>query len=173
MASAEEFPEFSTTPLPDRKLNFLLVDDDTICQFIHRKVLELSGYCHFSQSALNGKEAIDILRKAAAGAAHVPDIILLDLEMPLMSGLEFLKMFRELEGIDQERMAVVLLSSSESPEDREQVTALGVCHCMSKPFTNEKLDALLSMLYPTRPSYLHGVPEIDRRLTRNDHRAQK
>lgn len=148
MASAEELPKFSDAPFPDRKLNFLLVDDDTICQFIHGRVLELSRYCNSAQSALNGKQALGILGQAAAGGAPVPDIILLDLQMPLMNGLEFLRAFRNMGEIDRELMAVVLLSSSESPEDRRQATALGASHFMSKPFTNEKLDALISILYP-------------------------
>ena len=149
MASTDEFSKFSAS-FPDRKLNFLLVDDDTICQFINSRVLELSGYCNSGQAALNGKEALDVLRKAAAGSLPLPDVILLDLEMPLMNGLEFLKAFHDLEEINQGRMAVVLLSSSESPEDRRQAMAMGVFHCMSKPLTNEKLDDLVNMLYPDR-----------------------
>src|SRR5687768_8451945 len=82
--------------LPTRGLNFLLVDDDDICLFIHRRVLELTGYCSSAHSASNGKTALDILRRADAGAMPLPDIILLDLEMPLMNGLAFLDAFRGL-----------------------------------------------------------------------------
>lgn len=146
MVSADSLQKFFAAPVADRKLNFLIVDDDTICQFIHRRVLEFSACCASAVSALNGIEAVNALTRAAAGYAPVPDIILLDLQMPLMNGLEFLKAFRDLEGIDKERIAVVLLSSSESAEDRRQATAMGVWHCLSKPFTHEKLDALITVL---------------------------
>ena len=70
--------------VPARALNFLLVDDDDICLFIHRRVLELTGYCKSIHSASNGKTALEILGRASAGAVALPDIILLDLFAPAL-----------------------------------------------------------------------------------------
>lgn len=130
-----------------RKLNFLLVDDDDICLFIHRRVLELSDYCNTAHSAGNGKTALEILNIAAAGGAPLPDIILLDLEMPVMNGIAFLEAFRQLDCINKEHVSIVLLTSSVSLKDREYAMSLGVSLFYSKPFNSEALEAMVKSLY--------------------------
>lgn len=130
-----------------RGLNFLLVDDDDICLFIHRRVLELTGYCGSAHSASNGKTALEILNRAAEGAMPVPDIILLDLDMPLMNGLAFLEAFRKLECANKQRIAIVLLTSSVSEKDWAYAMSLGVNQCLSKPLTQESLNAVVQSIY--------------------------
>lgn len=130
-----------------RPLNFLLVDDDDICIFIHRRVLELTGYCGSAHSASNGKTAIEILQRASQGAVPLPDIILLDLDMPLMNGLAFLEAFEKLECRHKQAIAIVLLTSSVSEKEREYAISMGVSHCLSKPLTQESLDKTVSMLF--------------------------
>ena len=132
---------------PTKGLNFLLVDDDDICLFIHRRVLELTGYCGSAHSASNGKTALDILKRAEAGAMPLPDIILLDLEMPLMNGLVFLEAFRELQCPDNQRIAIVLLTSSVSETDRAYAMSMGVKACLSKPLTQENLNSAMRSIY--------------------------
>jgi CheY-like chemotaxis protein len=129
-----------------RKLNFLLVDDDEICLFIHRRVLDLSGYCSSTHSASNGKTALGILDDAAQGSIPVPDVILLDLEMPIMNGIAFLEAFQKLKCPKKDQIAVVLLTSSVSGRDLAYAKTLGVSQCMSKPLTQEALDALVHKL---------------------------
>lgn len=133
--------------LPTRGLNFLLVDDDDICLFIHRRVLELTGYCSSAHSASNGKTALEILQRAHAGAMPLPDIILLDLEMPLMNGLAFLDAFRGLPCADKQRIAIVLLTSSVSETDRAYAMSMGVKACLSKPLTQENLNSAIRSIY--------------------------
>jgi CheY-like chemotaxis protein len=139
-------------PLP-RGLNFLLVDDDDICLFIHRRVLELSGYCRSAHSAGNGRTALEILNHAAMGDAALPDIILLDLEMPVMNGLAFLEAFRSLNLPGKEHIAIVLLTSSVSEKDRQYAMTLGANHYLSKPFTMEALHGVVRTLYNCDPHF--------------------
>jgi CheY-like chemotaxis protein len=134
-----------------RKLNFLLVDDDEICLFIHRRVLDLSGYCSSAYSACNGKSALEILDHATHGSIPAPDVILLDLEMPIMNGIGFLEAFQKLNSANKDRIAVVLLTSSVSRTDVEYAATLGVSHCLSKPLTQQALDALVHKLYGSNP----------------------
>lgn len=138
-------PEKNPTRQPQKKngLNFLLVDDDDICLFIHQRVLELTGYCSTALSARNGKSALEMLQRAAQGAVPLPDIILLDLDMPLMNGLTFLEAFRDLEYPDKQRIAIVLLTSSVCERDLAYAVSMGVKQCMSKPLTRENITAFV------------------------------
>lgn len=140
-------------PLP-RGLNFLLVDDDDICLFIHRRVLELSGYCQSAHSAGNGRTALEILNRASIGDAALPDIILLDLEMPLMNGLAFLEAYNEADFPGKKGVSIVLLTSSVSEKDRQYAMSLGVDHYLSKPFTMEALHGVVRSIYNCDP----GIP---------------
>jgi CheY-like chemotaxis protein len=140
-----ELPE--SLPPRRRLLNFLLVDDDDICLFIHRRVLELTDYCGSAHSATNGKTALEILQRCALGAMTVPDIILLDLDMPTMNGIAFLEAFRNLDCPNKNRISVVLLTSSVSEKDKEYAISLGVKECISKPLTQEALNTLVGSLY--------------------------
>ncbi|MEX2234202.1 MAG: response regulator [Cyclobacteriaceae bacterium] len=130
-----------------RGLNILLVDDDDICLFIHRRVLELSGHCASARSAGNGKSALEILHRPASGKIPVPDLILLDLEMPIMNGITFLEEFQRLDHAHHHRIAIVLLTSSVSEKDKQYAMSLGVSHYLSKPFTLEAFNTVVHSLY--------------------------
>ena len=139
--------EGDPTAIIERRLNFLLVDDDNICLFIHRRVLELAGYCKSVHSASNGQKALEILNRATAGSMPMPDIILLDLDMPFMNGIAFMETFRRMEYPNKERIAIVLLTSSVSEKDRAYAISLGVHQCLSKPLTQESLHAVVQSIY--------------------------
>jgi CheY-like chemotaxis protein len=130
-----------------RGLNVLLVDDDEICLFIHQRVLEQSGLCRRTYSAGNGRRALELLDQAQMGTLPYPDIIFLDLQMPVMDGIAFLEAFRKLDSGQKQNVPVVLLTSSVSESDRAIVASLGVRHCLAKPFTDEAFKAVLGMLY--------------------------
>lgn len=136
----------STNPLA-RGLDILLVDDDEICLFIHQRVLEQSGLCRSTHLAPNGQTALEVLKRAAVGSLPFPDIIFLDLQMPIMGGIGFLEAFRGLDIDHKERIAVVLLTSSVSEKERADAALLGARHYVSKPFTNEAWHAVVSLLY--------------------------
>jgi CheY-like chemotaxis protein len=132
---------------PGKGLNILMVDDDEICLFIQRRVLELSGQCSTIQSALNGKIAMELLQRAVSDAQPLPDIILLDLQMPVMNGAQFMEAFRCMDFPCKERIVIVLLTSSVWESDKEYAFSLGVSHYLNKPFTVDGFHALLCSLY--------------------------
>lgn len=145
------------TPL-SRGLNFLLVDDDDICLFIHRRVLELSGYCRSAHSAGNGRSALEILNHAAMGKAPLPDIILLDLDMPLMNGIAFLEAFNGLDFPNKGQIAIVLLTSSLCEADKERALKLGARHYLTKPFMLEALHSVVTALFSCNPRLPVMIP---------------
>src|SRR5258706_316631 len=72
------------------------IDDDQICNFLNTKILERMGFVNDIRIALNGKQAIDLFREYYIGIKPLPDIILLDLNMPVMDGFGFLDAFKSL-----------------------------------------------------------------------------
>ena len=140
----------------DRLLNFLLVDDDELCLFVHRRVLELTGYCNSLQTARHGKDAIDILKACAGGSEALPDIILLDLEMPTMNGIAFLEAFRQLDPEISLRIPVVLLSSSVRDRDKECALSLGAVEYLAKPLTKDAIGAVIELIYLKEFSRSHN-----------------
>lgn len=76
----------------------------------------------------------------------MPDVILLDLDMPVMNGIGFLEAFRLMECPEKSRIAIVLLSSTISDEDKAHAMALGAAKCLSKPLTEEALHATIGAL---------------------------
>lgn len=136
-----------------RGLNVLLVDDDEICLFIHQRVLEQSGLCRWTRSAGNGQKALDLLAQAFTGDLPCPDIIFLDLQMPVMDGLAFLEAFKQIDVEHRQGIAVVLLSSSVCEKERASATSLGASHCLTKPFTQDSLRMVVSSLYDSKEPF--------------------
>jgi CheY-like chemotaxis protein len=68
-------------------------------------------------SVHQGKEALDYLEEVCNGTEKAPNLILLDLDMPVMDGFDFLNAFHQLTFPDKKNSAVVVLTASEKPED--------------------------------------------------------
>lgn len=106
------------------KLNcVLLVDDDFATTFINKKVIEKAEISEYIQVALNGREAIDYLCNQGKFESKKkeyprPQLILLDINMPVMDGWEFISAFQSLNLENKEDIVIVMLSSSINPEDK-------------------------------------------------------
>lgn len=120
----------------------LLVDDDTICNFLSAKMLERIGYGDNVHTALNGRQAID---KYLRGAEPLPDVILLDLNMPVMDGFTFLETFREMNLPNKEQIKIIVVSSSGSPQDIDRARRLGVRQFLTKPVEANRLREALDI----------------------------
>lgn len=121
----------------------LLVDDDPIFNFLHTRMLSLSGLAKEVHTALNGKQALDLLNGYFSGTSSLPDAILLDLTMPELDGFGFLEALRSLKVPGIEGVNIVVITSSVNSQDMERVHALGVTHYLIKPVTLEKLKDVL------------------------------
>jgi len=123
--------------------NVLLVDDDEIFNFLSTKILERMGVANDIHVALNGEEALTLLNNYYQGSVSVPDVILLDLNMPIMDGFGFLQAFKRLSLPRMDRIKIVIVSSSQDPQDVQKARELGVAYYLSKPLTEEKLLSVL------------------------------
>lgn len=95
-----------------------IIDDDPIYRFLINKIIGNSEAGHDVVFFKNGKEALDSF--ALNPDKDLPEIILLDLEMPVMDGWDFLK---EIDKLQIEKPNIYIVSSSISHEDKEKVKA--------------------------------------------------
>lgn len=104
-----------------------LVDDDVDDLEIFCNALDGIGLDAVCFTATNGQEA---LQKLTSGEVK-PDIIFLDLNMPLMNGKQFLTQIKQKPGLD--KIPVVILSTSSDPESVVEAKRLGASHFLTKP----------------------------------------
>jgi CheY-like chemotaxis protein len=118
----------------------LLVDDSQPFNFLSRITLQQAIPQCTIDEALNGKSALDYIGRSS----DCPDVILLDLNMPVMDGFEFLKEF-EKKGKCTGMTKIFILTSSQREEDRE--TALSnkfVRGYLSKPLSPPQIEQILA-----------------------------
>jgi CheY-like chemotaxis protein len=120
----------------------LLVDDDPITHFINEKVLRKSGIVNEIQTANNGKEALDAIKFHYDTKGQAPDLIFLDINMPVMDGFEFLDNLADLKIKNKENTRIIILSSSINESDIEKAKEMKI-ETLTKPLTVLKLKDIL------------------------------
>jgi CheY-like chemotaxis protein len=111
-------------------LKILLVEDDPIDQLIIRNVMEYAGFA--IEIAENGRTGIDKL-----SAGHY-DLVLLDLEMPVMNGYETMTYIRhQLES--QKNIPIIIITNKEDMDEATRCLLLGANSFLTKPITEENL----------------------------------
>jgi PAS domain S-box-containing protein len=138
--SSKPQPREEPLPWSGPALNILLADDTPInVQFI-RTVLEKSG--HQVMVAENGKVALDKLH------ANAFDLVLMDIQMPVMDGVDALKVLREQERLSGKHLIVIALTAYALMGDREKYLKMGFDGYLSKPFTTRALLSELTRVLP-------------------------
>lgn len=121
-------------------MRVLLADDQEDIRKLTTYQLERSG--HQVTSVSNGKDALDTARRASF------DVILLDEEMPGLTGVEVVSAIRKNPAPPSNVPVLIALTGNSSPEDRDRLLAAGFDSVLGKPFRLETLTALL--IDPTR-----------------------
>ncbi len=126
----------------------LVVDDDPASQFLLKDTLQELGLSRNIVSLWNGKEALDYFQQQCvnekAAPSECPDWILLDLNMPIMGGLEFLARLRQLEQDNRMCAHISIITSSNYHQDKQQAEQYGVHSYLLKPVTEEKLKEFIT-----------------------------
>lgn len=125
--------------------NFWIIDDDRIFGLISKRVIEISGIAESIKHITNAESAIQKIEQLAYSGKKLPEVIFLDINMPTMSGFDFLT---RLEKIPQAYQTnVFIFSASITDEDREQTSNFSLVQgLVTKPLTIEKLDLIRSQL---------------------------
>jgi CheY-like chemotaxis protein len=123
-----------------RVLRILLVEDNLINQKVAMVILEKIG--HAADLAVNGKVAVDMFMKKEY------DLVLMDIQMPEMDGLEATKLIRvfETENPDRSPTHICAITANRSTEDEENCYSAGMTSYISKPFRLEELTRVLNHL---------------------------
>jgi CheY-like chemotaxis protein len=127
------------------KKNIMLVDDDKIFNFLSEKTITSLGLANEVHFASNGKQALELLELYRLGEIQRPDVIFLDLNMPIMNGYEFIEAFVLLDIPDKHLITIVVLTSSADPKDHARAKELGIKYYFNKPLSSEEIKNLIGL----------------------------
>lgn len=126
----------------------LLVDDDQTTNYLNQLLLKRLGVSEKLLVALNGQEALDLVRVHGHSATpECPALILLDVKMPVMDGFAFLAAYNALPLPQRHATIIVMLTTSLHPQDVERVKQLSISGFLNKPLTEEKLSGVLQAYF--------------------------
>jgi len=120
--------------------SILLVDDDSLTCFLEEDLLKEMNLAEHIYIARNGKEALSFITENCGKAADgkCPDLVLLDIFMPVMDGFEFLEEFKKLNNPNH-HTRIIILTSSNDERDIEKANRYHVLGYICKPLTKDKL----------------------------------
>lgn len=131
-------------------MRILLIDDDFISIFLTEKLLQREAFSEQITSFQLPQEALAYIQDRLPD--NVPEVILLDLNMPLMSGWDFLNALRPHEAALTGRCVIYILTSSLAPADkiraRDYSLVAGVIH---KPLDRAKIQAIRAQTSAGKP----------------------
>jgi CheY-like chemotaxis protein len=126
----------------------MLIDDSEIDNLINQKMIQSANICEHIYVHSGAKSAIESLKNLEKIAQDVPskvlpDVIFLDIDMPLMDGLQFLDQFSTLHPQTQQTCKIVMLTSSINPKDMSRSKKYEfVKEYINKPLSKEVLQKL-------------------------------
>lgn len=127
--------------------NVLLIDDNETDNFVHKRIIELTGFADTVIVKDSVKKSIEYLENCQQQSGTFPDLIFLDINMPAADGFSFLTKFEELFPSVTETCKIIVLSSSESTKDISRMIGNKlVKDYIHKPLTEESLERLKNAL---------------------------
>lgn len=123
--------------------NVLLIEDDPITIMVCDRIIKMTDFATNVISLQNGKYAIDYMRQIVGDGAPHPEVIFLDINMPVMNGWDFLEEFEELQAQLSLVPQIFILSSTVDPEDYKRAKSYSaVKDFISKPLSKEFLEKI-------------------------------
>ncbi|MEE2773196.1 MAG: response regulator [Bacteroidota bacterium] len=119
-----------------------IIDDDPVFVFGTKKIMELANFSSSIMVFHNGHEALQNLKPIIEKGENIPEVILLDLNMPIMDGWEFLDEFIEIPTSKQ--ITIYIVTSSVDPADSKRAEKYdNVSNYLVKPIRSEDLKSIL------------------------------
>lgn len=123
--------------------NVLLVEDDPITIMVCERIITMIAFAEKVTSCENGKLAIDHLRSLLENNKPIPEIIFLDINMPVMNGWDFLEELDNIKESFEQLPRIYILSSTVDPEDYKRAKSFpAVIDFISKPLSKQYLDQI-------------------------------
>lgn len=127
-----------------KKAHFIIIDDSELDCFIASKMIKHSGKSLSIKSFFNAKDALDFIKDPLAPIDDNITVLLLDLLMPIMNGLEFVEEFEKLPLETQAKYQIVAFTSSMNKKDMAKMKSYKtVRYLLDKPLTAEVLQTIL------------------------------
>jgi CheY-like chemotaxis protein len=127
-----------------KPVQILIVDDESAVRFLTRRSLEKfeASISFIIKEAINGAHALQYISTASL----LPDIILLDIQMPVMNGFEFLEEYRKLVFPRNQRPAIYVLSNviNDNLDNIRTIGKSSIKGIFEKPFTDDHIEMILS-----------------------------
>lgn len=133
--------------MPSRKYRtVMLIDDNEIDNLINQKMIEAATIAENIYTHTGAKSAIEFLRnmeKLEVAKEVLPDVIFLDIDMPLMDGFQFLDEFEKLTERTRKMCKIIMLTSSINPQDfNKSKKYQNVKLYLNKPLSNESIQKI-------------------------------
>jgi len=127
-----------------------IIDDDNIYVNIIKKIIETKKLCNNLMVFSDGKQSIDYFEALLQNIVEksIPEIIFLDLNMPVMDGWEFLERFTSIKNKFNKVITIYIVSSSINPVDIDRAKSLSsVCGYLIKPMKINEIEAIFEKRY--------------------------
>ena len=121
----------------------LLVDDNDTDNFISKRIIEITKFARRVEVKSSGKGALDYLKQHQNETENIPNLIFLDINMPIVDGFVFLYEFEKFNELVRSKCKVIILSSSYNKRDIDKIVNNNhVIKFITKPLTEIALDEI-------------------------------
>ncbi len=119
----------------------MLVDDNDTDNFISKRIIEITKFANRVEVKNSGKSALDYLRENQDNVDELPNLIFLDINMPIVDGFVFLYEFEKFNDLIKDKCKVIILSSSDNKRDIDKIVNNNhVIKFITKPLTETALE---------------------------------
>ena len=123
----------------------MLVDDNDTDNFISKRIIEITEFAKSVEIKNSGKSALEYLEENKNNPENLPNIIFLDINMPIVDGFVFLYEFEKFTDIVKDKCKVIILSSSDNKRDIDKIVNNDhVIKFITKPLTESSLKEINS-----------------------------
>ena len=121
----------------------MLVDDNDTDNFISKRIIEITKFAEDVEIKNSGKSALEYLEEHKENVEKLPDIIFLDINMPIVDGFVFLYEFEKFTETIRNKCKVIILSSSDNKRDIDKIVNNDhVIKFVTKPLTENALSEI-------------------------------
>lgn len=127
--------------------NFIIIDDSRLDCFIAEKIIQNSGTYSSIKSYMEATEAYEAIKNGLIGDDSIITIIILDIQMPVMNGFQFVEVFEQLPKEIQSKFAIFLFSSSINENDKNRLDNYpSIIRFYSKPISKDTVAQMIEQV---------------------------
>lgn len=127
--------------------NFIIIDDSRLDCFIAEKIIQNSGTYSSVKSYMEATEAYEAIKNGLIGDDSIITIIILDIQMPVMNGFQFVEVFEQLPKEIQSKFAIFLFSSSINENDKNRLDNYpSIIRFYSKPISKDTVAQIIEQV---------------------------